>query len=482
MEEFEELPILGALKKYIETKRTYFDVPGHKRNPKNKVQKDFFNYKIGQLDVSSAKDLDLIGTPTGIIKEASRLMARAFYSEDAYMMLNGTTSGVQNMILSILKPGDKIILPRNIHKSAMNALILSGAIPVYVAPVIDSSLGVAHGVTIEDIKNTILNNRDAKAVLIINPTYYGATSDLIEISNIVHENHMLLLTDEAHGAHFYFNDRLPIGSMTIGTDLSAISLHKTGGSLTQSSILLSHRRNIDYYQMMKTIDLMQTTSPSYLLLASLDVSRYVLETEGSKLLDEAIEIAQYGRKKINEIAGYYVIGSELIGRPGIFDLDLTKLSIKVSGIGLTGIEVYDILRDEYNIQVELGDIHTIMAIVSIGDTMEMTNSLIAALKSIKEKYFKNKKFKTDFLCSRPIMVVTPREAYYSNKKMVLLKDSIEEISGESVMAYPPGIPIVAPGEKITKEVIEYIQFLQNQDCILTGSDDPTLENIQILGS
>lgn len=481
MDEFDKLPIFGTLKKYIEKNRTYFDVPGHKRNPKCEVQKKFFDYKIGELDVSSAKDLDLIGTPTGVIKEASQLMAKAFSAEDAYMMLNGTTSGVQNMILSVLKPGDKIILPRNVHKSAINALILSGAVPIYVDPVIDKDLGIAHGVLTDDIKEAIINNRDAKAVLIINPTYYGATSDLVEIANLVHENHMLLLTDEAHGAHFYFNDKLPLGSMTIGADLSAVSLHKTGGSLTQSSILLSHRRNIDYFHMMKTINLTQTTSPSYLLLASLDVSRYILECEGEKLLDEAIMIAEYGRDRINTIGGYYVLGKEVIGSKGIYDIDLTKLAIKVSGIGLTGIEVYDLLRDEYNIQIELGDIHTIMAIVSIGDTLDMMNKLVNALEDIKNKYGTNKVFQTDFLYSRPTMVVTPREAYYANKKMILLKDSIGEISGESVMSYPPGIPIVAPGEKITSEIIEYIEFLKNRDCILTGSDDPTLENIQVLG-
>ncbi len=482
MNEFKDLPLYSALKKYIQTNRTHFDVPGHKRNPKNLLQKEFFDFKLQELDVSSAKDLDLIGTPKGVIKDASRLMARAFSAGDAYMMLNGTTSGVQNMILSTIKPGEKIILPRNIHKSAINALILSGAVPVYIEPVIDIDFGVAHGVTTEDIKHAISNNRDAKAVLIINPTYYGATSDLIEIANLAHENHMLLLTDEAHGAHFYFNKNLPIGSMTIGADMSAVSLHKTGGSLTQSSIVLSHRRNIDFYHVMKTIDLTQTTSPSYLLLASLDVARYVLEHDGSKLLDDALYIAEYGRKKVNEIDGYYAIGQEIKGNPGVFDIDLSKLSIKVSGIGLTGIEVYDILRDKYNIQVELGDIHTIMAVVSIGDTMEMMDRLIFALKDIKIKYATNKKFTTDFLYSRPIMVVTPREAYYSNKRMVSLDEAVGEISGESVMAYPPGIPIVAPGEKITKEVVAYIEFLKKQDCILTGTDDPTIDTIQVLGS
>ncbi|MDD2371684.1 MAG: aminotransferase class I/II-fold pyridoxal phosphate-dependent enzyme [Firmicutes bacterium] len=478
----DNMPIYNALLKYVKSKKVHFDVPGHKRNPKTELLKDFFNHKLIELDASSAKPLDMIGTPTGVIKEASQLMAKAFLSEDAFLMVNGTTAGVQNMIMSVLKPGDKIILPRNVHKSAINALILSGAMPVYVEPVIDDKLGIAHGVTVDGVKNAINNNLDAKAVLIINPTYYGATSDLKEIISLTRLHNMIFLCDEAHGSHFYFNDSLPLGAMSVGADMSAVSLHKTGGSLTQSSVLLAHRRHIDTHIIQRTIELTQTTSPSYLLLSSLDVAREVLINSGKELLDEAIELSEYARNKINNIGDYYVLGRELIGQPGIFDLDLTKLSIKVSDIGLTGIEVYDILRDSYNIQVELGDIHTIMAIVSIGDTRINMDILIDALIDIRKIYKIDKVIKTDFLWSRPHMVVTPREAYYANKKSVPLSSSIGEIAGESVMAYPPGIPIVAPGEKITKEVLEYIDFLQKQDCVLTGTDDPKLETILILGS
>jgi len=477
-----KMPIYNALIEYVKSKKVHFDVPGHKRNPKTELLKIFFNHKLIDLDVSSAKPLDMIGTPTGVIKEASQLMAKAFLSEDAFLMVNGTTAGVQNMIMSVLKPGDKIILPRNVHKSAINALILSGAMPVYIEPIIDDKLGIAHGVTLESVKNAISSNLDAKAVLIINPTYYGATSDLKEIISLTRLHNMIFLCDEAHGSHFYFNDRLPMGAMTIGADMSAVSLHKTGGSLTQSSVLLAHRRHLNTHMIQRTIELTQTTSPSYLLLSSLDVAREVLVESGKALLDEALELSEYARTKINEIGDYYVLGKELIGLPGIYDLDLTKLSIKVSDIGLTGIEVYDKLRDIYNIQVELGDIHTIMAIVSIGDTKSNMNKLINALVDIRQKFKTDKVIKTDFLWSRPQMVVTPREAYYANKKAVKLSQSIGEIAGESVMAYPPGIPIVAPGEKITKEVVQYINFLQKQDCVLTGTDDPKLETILILGS
>lgn len=476
------LPIYEALTEYVRSRKVHFDVPGHKRNPKTEVQIEFMNKKLIELDVSSAKPLDLIGNPKGVIKEASQLMAKAFSSEDAYLMVNGTSAAVQSMMLAALKPGDKIILPRNIHKSAMNALILSGAIPVYIKPVIDENLGIAHGVTLDSVRNAIEDNHDAKAVLVMNPTYYGVTSDLSEIVNLVHENNMLLLCDEAHGAHFYFNDNLPAGAMTLGADMAAVSLHKTGGSLTQSSALLAHRRYVDTHLIQRAVNLTQTTSPSYLLLGSLDVARQVLEDDGKVLLDEALSLADYAREKINAIGDYHCPGRELIGTPGIHDLDLTKLTIKVSDLGLTGNEVYDLLRDSYNIQVELGDVHIIMAIVSLGDTKEGIDALIEALTDIRSKYKTDKKIVTDFLWSRPIMVVAPRDAYYGNKRSVDLGDAVGDIAGEMVMAYPPGIPIIAPGEKITREVIEYIEFLKSQDCILSGADDPTLQTILVLGS
>ena len=476
------LPIYEALTDYVRSRKIHFDVPGHKRNPKTEVQMEFMNKKLIELDVSSAKPLDLIGNPKGVIKEASQLMAKAFYSEDAYLMVNGTSAAVQGMILAALKPGEKIILPRNIHKSAMNALILSGAVPVYIKPVIDENLGIAHGVTLEAVRDAIEDNHDAKAVLLMNPTYYGAVSDLAEIVNLVHENNMLLLCDEAHGAHFYFNDQLPAGAMTLGADMAAVSLHKTGGSLTQSSALLAHRREVDTRLIQRAVNLTQTTSPSYLLLGSLDVARQVLEEDGSRLLDEALSLADYARGRINQIGDYYCPGSELIGRPGIHGLDLTKLTIKVSDLGLTGNEVYDLLRDSYNIQVELGDVHIIMAIISLGDTREGVDVLIEALTDIRNRYKKDKKIVTDFLWSRPIMIVAPRDAYYGNKRSVDLSDAVGDIAGEMVMAYPPGIPIIAPGEKITREVVEYIEFLKSQDCILSGADDPTLQTILVLGS
>lgn len=476
------LPIYDALTAYVARKQVHFDVPGHKRNPKTKRMKEFMDKRLIDLDVSSAKPLDLIGNPKGIIREASQLMAKAYSSEDAFLMVNGTTAAVQNMILAAVNPGEKIIMPRNIHKSAMNALILSGAVPVYLKPVLDENLGIAHGVTLESVREAIENNRDAKAVLLMNPTYYGVSSDLFEIVNLVHDNHMLLLCDEAHGAHFYFNDKLPAGGMTLGADMSSVSLHKTGGSLTQSSVLLAHRRYLDTHLVNRAVALTQTTSPSYLLLSSLDVTRQMLEEHGKELLDEALALADYARTRINALDGYYCPGKELIGQPGVHDLDLTKLTIKVSDLGLSGNQVYDLLRDQYGIQVELGDVHIILAVVSVGDTLEGVDALIAALADIAKNHRTDKRITAGFHWSRPVMVISPRAAYYAKKRPVDLADAAGDIAGESVMAYPPGIPIVAPGEKITRDMLEYIEFLKSQDCVLSGADDPTLQTILVLGS
>lgn len=474
-------PLFQALIKYVQAGVLPFDVPGHKRNPLDGLLEEFMNYRLVDLDVSSAKPIDFLGNPSGPLREAMSLMAKEFSAGEAFFLVNGTTSGVQSMILSQIGPKEKILLPRNLHKSAMNALILSGAQPIYIYPEFDQELGVSHGVSKDVVKQAIGENKDAKSIFLINPTYYGATSDLEEIVGMAHKNSLTVMVDEAHGGHFYFHQDLPLGAMEIGCDLSSVSLHKTGGSLTQSSILLAHKKRIDINKIASTIDLMQTTSPSYLLLASLDVAREVLATRGEEIFTQVISLADYGRQEIRKIKGYQVLGQEDIGRPGIFNLDLSKLTIKVSDLGLTGMQVYDLLRDEYKIQVEVGEIHTILALVSMGDSKESLDHLVAALKDIKAKYSVKRVIKTSFLDTRPQMILSPREAFYTKTRAVLLKDAVGEISGESVMAYPPGIPIVAPGEKLTKEIVEYLEFMKREDGFLTGSEDPKLEYIYILG-
>ena len=472
-------PIYEALDKLRRQRVVPFDVPGHKRGRGNPELVELLGEKCVGIDVNSMKPLDNLCHPVSVIRDAEELTAEAFHADNAFLMVGGTTSAVQAMILSACKRGDKIILPRNVHKSAINALVLCGAVPVYVNPEINSELGISLGMELDRVREAIENNPDAKAVFVNNPTYYGICSDIRSIVKLAHSHGMMVLADEAHGTHLYFQPDLPVSAMEAGADMAAISMHKSGGSLTQSSILLTNKGvNSDYVR--QIINLTQTTSGSYLLLSSLDISRRNLALRGEESFKKVMEMAEYARKEINEIGGYYAYGKELINGTSVFDYDVTKLSIHTLGIGLAGIEVYDLLRDEYDIQIEFGDVSNILAYISIGDRLQDIERLVGALADIARIY---KKDKTGMLSGEfvnPLVVKSPQEAFYARKVSVPLEQTEGCICGEFVMCYPPGIPILAPGEMITREIIEYIVYVKEKGCSMQGTEDPLVNNLMVL--
>ena len=474
-------PIFEALERYKSMRIVPFDVPGHKRGKGNPELTKFLGEKCLTVDVNSMKPLDNLCHPVSVIKEAEELAARAFGAQHAFFMVNGTTSAVQSMIMSVCKRGDKIIMPRNVHRSAINALIISGAVPVYVNPSINKQLGIPLGMSVADVKKAIEQNPDAKAVLVNNPTYYGICSDLRTITKLAHQHGMKVLVDEAHGTHFYFGENLPVSAMAAGADMAAVSMHKTGGSLTQSSFLLSNHPDLHQGYIRQIINLTQTTSGSYLLLSSLDLSRRNLALHGKEIFARVKELAQYAREEINKLGGFYAFSSELIDGDAIFDFDTTKLSVHTRDIGLAGIEVYDLLRDEYDIQIEFGDIGNILAIISVGDNMFVMERLISAMAEIKRIYQKDKAGMYDHEYINPEVVMTPQEAFYAAKRAMPIEQSAGQICSEFVMCYPPGIPILAPGERITQEILDYIAYAKEKGCILTGTEDIHIENINVVG-
>jgi len=358
---------------------------------------------------------------------------------------------------------------------------VSGAVPVYINPGIEKELGIPLGMSLEDVKKAIIENPDAKAILVNNPTYYGICSNLKEIVRLAHERGMYVLVDEAHGTHFYFHEDLPISAMEAGADMSAISMHKTGGSLTQSSmLLLKNTVNVDYVR--QVINLTQTTSGSYLLLSSLDIARKNLSLHGRNSFAKTMQFSAYAREEINKLGGYYAFGEELINGDSVYAFDTTKLSIHTRDIGLAGIEVYDLLRDDYGIQIEFGDIGNILAIISAGDRNLEIERLISALAEIKRIYSKDKAGLFDHEYINPKISMGPQEAFYSEKTSVKIVESTGKLCGEFVMCYPPGIPILAPGEMITKDIIGYIEYAKEKGCFLTGTQDMNVEYINIVKS
>ncbi|MDO4521924.1 MAG: aminotransferase class V-fold PLP-dependent enzyme [Eubacteriales bacterium] len=471
-------PIVEALEDFRRLRVVPFDVPGHKRGRGNPRLTSLLGEQCVGLDVNSMKPLDNLCNPVSVIAEAEELCAEAFGANHAFFIVNGTTMAVQTMILSVCKAGDKIILPRNVHKSVINALILCGAIPVYINPQIHPVIGVALDIQIEELKKCIEENPDAVAVLVNNPTYYGICSDLVSIVRIAHEHGMKVLCDEAHGTHLYFGENLPICGMKAGADMAAISMHKSGGSLTQSSILLTGE-SMDTGYVRQIINLTQTTSASYLLLASLDLSRRNLALHGKESFAKVVQMAEYARSEINAIGGYYAYGKELIGE-AVYDYDVTKLCIYTKSMGLTGIEVYDLLRDEYDIQAEFGDIGNMMAYLSIGDRIRDIERLVGALEDIKRLYQGDAKTTPYVDAVDATVVCSPRTAFYAEKESMPFEDSEGYICGEFVMCYPPGIPILAPGEKITHEIIEQILYAKEKGCSLQGAADPMVKYIRVL--
>lgn len=472
-------PIYEALEAFKKKRVVPFDVPGHKRGRGNPELVQLLGEKCVSLDVNSMKPLDNLCHPVSVIREAEELAAEAFGAASAYLMVGGTTSAVQSMILSVVKAGDKIILPRNVHKSVINALVLCGGIPIYVNPEMNQRLGISLGMQVEKVKQAIEDNPDAVAVFVNNPTYYGICSDIKTIVQLAHARGMKVLADEAHGTHLYFGKNLPISAMAAGADMAAVSMHKSGGSLTQSSLLLLNKGvNTDYVR--QIINLTQTTSASYLLLASLDISRRNLALRGREEFAKVTALAQYAREEINQIPGYYAYTEKLINGDSIYDFDKTKLTVNTLGIGLAGIEVYDILRDEYDIQAELGDIANILAYISIGDRRREIERLVSALAEIRRKYRKDSAgmFTQEYI--DPKVVMSPQSAFYAEKESLPIQSAEGRVCSEFVMCYPPGIPILAPGEQITPQILSYIEYARKKGCSMTGPEDPAIEHLNVL--
>lgn len=482
-------PIFDALVKYVEDDITPFHMPGHKKGKgATKRLTDFLGKNFLAVDVTGVEGMDDLHEPQGIIREAQELAAQAFGADHSFFLINGTSSGIHSMILTACNPGDKIIIPRNAHRSIVSGVILAGAKPIYMQPEVDEDLGIAMGVTPETVEATLRENEDAKAVMIINPTYYGVTTDLTKIVEIVHKYDKLVLVDEAHGPHLYFHPNLPTTSLEAGADICAQGIHKIIGGMTQASMLHVKEGRVDLARLKAMMRLVQSTSTSYLLLTSLDTARMQMATEGKELLDRTLALAHQARERINQIPGLSCFGKEILGTPGRYDLDPTKLTICVKDAGFTGQEVELILRYDYGIQVELADLYNILCIVSIGDRQEEIDKLIDALKDmIKTKkpdpqnteFFQELKLhgKTPAI---PKQIMTPRNALFASTMTVNLDDAEEYISAEVIASYPPGIPIICPGEEFSAEVIDYLKVLREAGIRIQGPQDATLETIKVV--
>ncbi|MFB1051894.1 aminotransferase class I/II-fold pyridoxal phosphate-dependent enzyme [Paraliobacillus sp. JSM ZJ581] len=483
MQDQNQTPLFSGLQAHVNSKPTSFHIPGHKKGHGMEVNfRNFIGENALSIDLINISPLDDLHHPRGMIKKAQELAAEAFGADYTFFSVQGTSGAIMAMVMSVCGPGDKIIVPRNIHKSVTAALIFAGAIPIFIHPELDNQLGIAHGITPESVKRAINSHPDAKGVFVINPTYFGIVADLKRIVTIAHENNIPVLVDEAHGVHIHFHNDLPLSAMQAGADLAATSVHKLGGSLTQSSVLNLNKGLVSHERVQSILSMLTTTSTSYILLASLDVARKQLAISGEKLINKTVELATITRKAINAIPHLYCPGKEMLGTEATFDYDSTKLIISVKQLGISGYDVEKWLRDNYNIEVELSDMYNILCIITPGDTSIETNKLIHALRHLSSIYQANPTNKQIEVTIPPIpkLSITPRDAFYSETETILLKESAGRISAESIMVYPPGIPIFIPGEIITEANLAYVEKNIQTGLPVQGLEDETLATIHVI--
>ncbi|MCY9532085.1 aminotransferase class I/II-fold pyridoxal phosphate-dependent enzyme [Paenibacillus alvei] len=478
-------PLFTALKEHAASNPVQFHIPGHKKGVGTDSEfREFIGDNALSIDLINIAPLDDLHQPTGVIEEAQKLAADAFGSDYTYFSVQGTSGAIMTMILSTCSPGDKIIVPRNVHKSIMSAIIFSGAKPVFISPVRDENLGIDHGITTKSVQRALDRHPDAKAVLVINPTYFGVCANLKEIVDLAHSRHVPVLVDEAHGVLIHFHEDLPMSAMEAGADMAATSVHKLGGSMTQSSVLNLNTKNgyVNPQRVQTIISMLTTTSTSYVLLASLDTSRRNLAINGHDMAQRTIDLAQKARRSINEMEGLYCFGEEILGDEATYNYDPTKLTIHVRHLGITGFETENWLRAHYNIEVELSDMYNILCLVTPGDNEETVSVLLTALRELAETYY-NVNTANELIVKIPEiphLSLIPRDAFYGDTEVIPFKESAGRIIAEFIYVYPPGIPILLPGEVISQDNIDYIVDHVEVGLPVKGPEDRYIQNVKVI--
>ncbi len=485
-----ETPLLNALRKSAHKSHAAFYAPGHKQG---KGVSDNIKYLIGsavfEADLPELPELDNLFAPEGVIHEAQKLAAKTFGAEKTWFLVNGSTCGIMASILATCGTGDKIILPRNIHQSAIAGLVLSGAIPIFINPEYDAQEGLAYNVTPEAVQQALKAHPDTKAVMMLHPTYQGVCADLKAIAKITHQYNIPLLVDEAHGAHFAFNDDLPPAAMTVGADLTVQSTHKVLSAMTQASMLHIQGKRICDRRISKALQLVQSTSPSYLLLASLDAARQQMAAKGKELISRTIFLATEARNQLAKIPNLSVFKPNT--SPGCQHFDCTRLTLNVSQLGITGFEADEILHEQLGVTCELPLLHHLTFIISLGNTSEDIQKLIQACTTLAQST-KDLPTHHPYIRLKPLSLhapkafvpypssFSPRDCYFAPTLSVPIEQAGDRLCGELICPYPPGIPVLMPGEKITPQTIDYLQQVLAARGTITGCNDPTLKTIQVL--
>ena len=485
------MPFVEALEAYRKEHFVPFHTPGHKIGIEApQLLKDWMGPAL-PYDLGIMYALDDLHEPEGELKEAQELTAELYGADCCWFSINGTTALIEAMIMGTVGPNETIIIPREAHRSVISGLVLSGAKPVYMDCQFDERWGIPLGVSLEDAVKTMEAHPEAKAILLVYPNYYGVGVDVANIVKEAHKRGLIVLVDEAHGPHLPFSESLPIGAIEAGADLVAQSTHKSVGSLTQTSWLLGQGERINKRRITQMHQMLQSTSPNYIFLASLDMARHQLATVGKDLVSRTVELSLYLRNELHKISGVSTLEYADI-EERVANYDCTKVLIDAKELGLTGVVFERMLRKQ-RIEVELVQAHHVLVLITIGDTKASVDALIKAVKTVSDEVL-NGSYTTDHslegnfdvlskdsaLLPEPVVRVTPRNAMYAHREQVSLSEALHRIAGETIAYYPPGIPCVAVGEEISSSVLQYIENRKALGYVPNGADDMSLETIWVL--
>ena len=427
---------------------------------------------------------DLDGDASSAQGQAQALAAEAYGADRSFFLVNGSTAGNQVMLMATCHPGDVVLTSRNTHKSIVAGFVVSGTRPVYIHPQLDPESHIAHGITPEQVEEGLEAHPEARAVLIVSPTYYGACSDVAGIAEVAHHYGVPLLVDEAWGAHFPFHPALPAHAMSVGADMSVTGVHKLIGGFTQASILHVQGPLVDHDRVEVVTGMVQSTSASTLLRASLDVARMQMATEGEELLAEVIALADEARDAINSHPRLSCLGKDLIGKHGVVALDHTRLVVNVTATRQTGYEVADRLFAEHDVVVEMADFANVLANVTIGhrpaDLVQLIESLLTIADDAHPHRLRPIGFVEEALRVAPEQVLSPTEAFHARQERVPLDQSVGRVSAEMAATYPPGIPVLVPGERLTDLLVAHLKAQINAGGRIVGPADRRLATIQVV--
>jgi len=472
------IPIYNYLREYAQQDINVFHMPGHKlaKGIPQELASD-----VLQLDVTEVEGTDNLHYPEGIIKEAQELAAKAFGADKTFFLVNGSTCGIQAAIMSVCARGQKIIIGRDSHKSVVSGLIMSGAEPIFVYPEYNEIFGISEAISAKSIEQALCENPDAVAVLITRPNYYGICSDIEAISRIVHSHNKLLIVDEAHGAHLVFNQQLPPSALQHGADICVQSAHKTLPAVTQGAYLHVKGNKVDIEKIKYNLAMLQTSSPSYIIMTYLDIARELMVLDGAARLDTLIYDLEWFKQEIEKYPVYKVLANQYLGSNAV--LDRTRLVINISKLGISGYSSEKILREKFNTQIEMADFENLVFITTVADNHKTFTRLFDAMKGLSEISSHAPQIMKSSSCNyyREIISnstgISPYEAYAAQKEEVVLEESSGRICAGIVTPYPPGIPILYPGEIIEKHKIQFIAAIIESGGRVNGISDN--KNVQV---